>query len=196
MRHLASVLRIEMDYNNERRASVLRKRHEEVLEGVNAARRGADGDDHRLGVFSLRYGRCLVLVIARHDTTPRVKFPAETYINCCSFASYDLTVLEPCRLTHVAAAGGLGWLAKRHGEDGLANRDVLVIGTSTGGVNARLASSSRSTYRATPARRSTRTAKPGGAPAGEPCKGGEVLQKGPHLGCPPNRHLLLDGDRC
>src|SRR5215469_7911423 len=75
MGHLATALRIEMDHNDEGSASVLRECREEVLEGLNAAGRGADGDDHRFGVLSLSYGLSLILVIARHDATPRPKAP-------------------------------------------------------------------------------------------------------------------------
>jgi hypothetical protein len=171
-----------VDDNNEGRASVLRKRRKEVLEGVNAARRGADGDDHRVGVFSRRNGLCLVLAMARHDTTPRVKLPIETYRKCCSFASFDLTALEPRRRTHVAAAGGLGWFAKPHGEDDLAKR-CCCRRHIRGGVDARLASSSRSTYRACPLG-GRRTARPGGAPTGELCRRRRGAAEGPQRRCP------------
>jgi chemotaxis response regulator CheB len=135
------VLRVEVDHNNESGASVFRKCRKKVLQGVNAAGRGANGDDHRFGVFSLRYGVSFVFVIARHDATPRPKLPAETYPKCRGFASCDPTASEPWRRTQVASGNRPGSrvvssFGNGAAEYGMANRDVLAIGTSAGGVEA------------------------------------------------------------
>ena len=65
---LAAVLGIEMHDHHEGGAGVVWQHRKQVLQGVDTARRGADGDDHReIAAAFLRIG--FLIVIVSHVTT-------------------------------------------------------------------------------------------------------------------------------
>src|SRR6185312_5723497 len=68
LRHLAAMSRIEMHHDDERGAGAVGQGGKEALQGLNAAGRSADGDDHRLCLVVLWLVSVVALV--SHAATP------------------------------------------------------------------------------------------------------------------------------